>query len=60
MSGREILQALKSEKATRETPVVVISADATQGQIRELLAAGARAYLTKPLDVQQFLEVLDE
>jgi len=60
MSGREILQALKAEKATRETPVVVISADATQGQIRELLAAGARAYLTKPLDVQEFLEVLDE
>jgi len=59
MSGREILEALKVQPATREIPVVVISADATKGQVRELLAAGARAYLTKPLDVPQFLKVLD-
>jgi PAS domain S-box-containing protein len=59
MSGRQILAALKADVATREIPVVVISADATKGQIRELLAAGAFAYLTKPLDVQQFLQVLD-
>lgn len=60
MSGREILRALKAEKATWDIPVVVISADATKGQIRELLASGARAYLTKPLDVQRLLQVLDE
>jgi len=60
MSGREILRALKSEKATWDIPVVVISADATKGQIRDLLAGGAHAYLTKPLDVRQFLQVLDE
>jgi response regulator of citrate/malate metabolism len=40
--------------------VVVISADATRGQVGKFMAAGAQAYLTKPLDVQRFLEVLDE
>jgi response regulator of citrate/malate metabolism len=40
--------------------VIVISADATQSQVRDLMAAGAHAYLTKPLDIQQFLSVLDE
>ena len=37
-----------------------ISADATSGQIDRLLAAGARAYLTKPLDIQKLLVLLDE
>jgi CheY-like chemotaxis protein len=41
-------------------PVVVVSADATAGQTKRLLAAGASQYLTKPLDVTQFLEVVDE
>jgi CheY-like chemotaxis protein len=36
----------------------MISADATPGQIKRLLAAGATDYLTKPLDVRRFLEVV--
>jgi DNA-binding NarL/FixJ family response regulator len=40
--------------------VVVISADATTRQIQRLLAAGARNYLTKPLDIGQFFRVIDE
>ncbi len=43
-----------------EDLVVVISADATPGQIRRMRAAGARAYLTKPLDARWFLNLLDE
>jgi response regulator of citrate/malate metabolism len=39
--------------------VVVLSADATPGVIRRLLAGGALAYLTKPLDLGEFGELLD-
>jgi AmiR/NasT family two-component response regulator len=42
------------------SPVVVLSADATPGQIDRLLAAGAHAYVTKPLDVKPFIEILDK
>jgi DNA-binding NarL/FixJ family response regulator len=38
----------------------VISADASPGQVRRMLDAGARAYLAKPLDVDRLLAVLDE
>jgi DNA-binding NarL/FixJ family response regulator len=38
----------------------VISADATAGQIQRLMAAGARSYLTKPLDIGEFFRVIDE
>jgi DNA-binding NarL/FixJ family response regulator len=40
--------------------VVIISADATSRQIERLMAAGARAYLTKPLDIQEFFKIVDE
>ena len=60
MSGDELLARLRADPTTREIPVVVLSADATPGQVERLLASGARAYLTKPLDIGQFLAVVDD
>jgi PAS domain S-box-containing protein len=60
MPGWQVLAQLKSDHATRDVPVVVISADATSPQIKRLLSAGARAYLTKPLDIAEFFRVVDE
>jgi CheY-like chemotaxis protein len=59
MRGDEVLRRLKDDPATREIPVVVVSADATREQEERLLATGARAYLIKPLDVRHFLHVVD-
>jgi len=60
IGGEEVLRRLQADPETAAVPVVVVSADATTGQIQRLLAAGASQYLTKPLDVSQFLEVLDQ
>jgi len=57
--GREVLRRLRSYPETRDTPVVVISADATKTQIARLTAEGVTGYLTKPLDVRAFFELLD-
>ncbi len=57
--GAEVLRRLREEPRTARIPVVMVSADATPGEIRRLLEAGAEAYLTKPLDVRQFLDVVD-
>lgn len=59
MHGIDILHRLRSEPATMDLKVVVLSADANPHQISRLLAAGASAYLTKPLDVGKVLEFLD-
>jgi len=40
--------------------VAVLSADAISSHSERLLAAGAAAYLTKPLDVARLLALLDE
>lgn len=60
MPGEEVLQRLQADPRTKGTRIVVVSADALPGQTQRLQAAGAVAYLTKPLDVAQFLELIDE
>jgi protein-histidine pros-kinase len=58
--GLDVLEQLRADPATRHVPVVVTSADATPGQITRLKAAGADEYLTKPLDIPRFAEVVRE
>lgn len=60
ISGEEILRRLLDDPATASIPVVMVTADATTGQVQRLLSAGAAAYLTKPLDVARLLGLLDE
>ena len=55
-----VLQQLLADETTRDIPVVVLSADAMAEQVKRLKAAGAAAYLTKPLDVSEVLTMLDE
>lgn len=59
MPGHEVLHRLKADPATADIPVVVVSADATPGQVDRLIGSGAALYLTKPIDVEEFLAVLD-
>jgi PAS domain S-box-containing protein len=60
LRGHEVLARLRKDKTTQHIPVVVISADATAGQIQRLMKAGAHSYLTKPLDIAEFFRVVDE
>ena len=59
LHGDQVLSALKAEPATAAIPVVVLSADASPGVIRRLLAGGALAYLTKPIELAELGELLD-
>ncbi len=60
INGDEVLRRLREDPETRDIPVLIVSADATPLQIERMRAAGANDYLTKPLDVKRFLEVLNE
>lgn len=60
ISGEQVLARLLSDPRTVELPVVVISADASPGQAGRFVEAGARGYLTKPLDVTRFFALIDE
>jgi signal transduction histidine kinase/CheY-like chemotaxis protein len=60
INGEEVLQRLRDDPLLASTPVVIVSADATPGQIQRLLAVGAAAYLTKPIEVRDLLRLLDD
>lgn len=59
ISGLRVLQALRLTNGLETVPVIVVSADATRGQIAKLMAAGAADYVTKPLDVAVLLRAVD-
>jgi signal transduction histidine kinase/ActR/RegA family two-component response regulator len=59
LSGREVMHRLRADPNTRDIPIVIASADATPGRMRQLRQDGAFDYITKPLDLQRFLDVVD-
>jgi PAS domain S-box-containing protein len=58
LHGREVLEQLKSDPRTAAIPVVVVSADATSGQVERLMAGGATDYLSKPIDLDVLLKTI--
>lgn len=53
LHGDEVLRRVRANEATAGIPVILISADATDGQAERLLAQG---YLTKPLNIGAFIQ----
>jgi PAS domain S-box-containing protein len=59
MSGIQALKTLREDPATAHIPVLAISANAMPHDIKKGLEAGFLRYLTKPIDVKEFMEALD-
>ncbi|MBU0474482.1 MAG: response regulator [Bacteroidetes bacterium] len=57
--GSEVLKLLQANEITKSIPVVILSADAMSAQIEKLLKAGVKDYLTKPIDIVEFLRIVD-
>lgn len=60
ISGLELLRHLKRDPELADIPVIVVSADAIPQHAERALALGALHYVTKPVDVAQFLALVDE
>ncbi len=59
VDGRDICLRLKSEDATKNIPVVLLSAQ-TAAEVKEAASTcGADTYLTKPFDIDNLLDVLE-
>jgi CheY-like chemotaxis protein len=59
ISGFEALVILRSDPATAHIPVVAISANAMPRDIKKGLKAGFFGYITKPINVNEFMDALD-
>ena len=58
--GIEVLRSLQADSRWRALPVIVVSAESRPQRIDECFEAGATQFLTKPLDGQQLLRVIDD
>ncbi|MDR9499512.1 MAG: ATP-binding protein, partial [Hydrogenovibrio sp.] len=59
MDGYKVLKVLQSNPKLNKTPVIAITANAMGHDIERGKEAGFVDYLTKPLDVEQFLSAID-
>src|SRR5687768_903873 len=59
ISGIEALKILREDPATAHIPIVALSANAMPRDIAKGLEAGFFRYLTKPIKVNEFMDVLD-
>lgn len=57
--GDEVLRQLRSDEATAALPAVIVSAEDDAKLVQQAMQAGADAYITKPFDVTELLEVVD-
>lgn len=60
MSGLDALKILRRDRRTARIPVIALTANAMSRDVESGLAQGFFRYLTKPLDVRQFLAALDD
>ena len=56
--GREILQEIKQDDALRHIPVVILSTSQAEQDILHSYRLGANAFITKPVEIDQFFEVV--
>lgn len=59
VSGLEVCRYLRREPQTAHLPVIIVSAKARNEDIAEGLEAGATAYLTKPIPMEQLIRHIE-
>ncbi len=58
LSGREVLERIRSTHVLRPVPVIVLTTSRRFEDVQEVYAAGANTYIEKPNDFNRFVEVL--
>lgn len=60
MDGYEALRQIRSDEDLRHFPVFAVTAQAMVGDRERCLEAGADEYLSKPIDIDLLLQLLDK
>lgn len=59
IDGREVLLKLKTDEKLKTIPIVVLTTSQTEEDINTAYSTNANCYITKPVDLQQFIKVLN-
>jgi signal transduction histidine kinase len=60
MHGTEAFQRLQTITDTKNIPVIALTADAMDVDIKKAMNMGFADYITKPIDVPKFLKIIDK
>ena len=60
MDGTTAMKLLKQHEKTKDTPVIALSANSEKEFLDKVLLEGFSDYITKPIDVKQFMNTLDK
>ncbi len=58
MDGRELLAVIKADAELRRIPVVILTTSAAEQDILKSYNLHANCYITKPVDLEQFIAVV--
>ncbi len=59
VSGLDLIIALKADEALATVPIMAVTAYAGKGDEERIREAGAEAYVSKPISVMKFIEVVN-
>ncbi len=59
VDGLELTRRLKADPATRDIPVIALTAYAMRGDARKAAEAGCDDYVTKPIDVETLPAIIE-
>lgn len=60
MGGIEATRHLKNDPIVADIPIIVVSAWTSRDNREEALRAGAAKFITKPVQIEQFIEQINE
>jgi CheY-like chemotaxis protein len=58
LSGHEVLAAMRDDDDLRRMPVAILSTSSAEADVVRTYDLGANCYLTKPVDVDQYVHVV--
>lgn len=59
VSGLDLIEALKKDEQLAPVPIMAVTAYAGKGDEDRIRAAGAEAYVSKPISVMKFIETVE-
>lgn len=60
VSGLELIRLIRKDDDLAEVPIMAVTAYSAQGDEERIRAAGAQAYVSKPISVVKFAQTVDE
>ena len=60
INGIELMKLLRADDELNQVPILAVTAYAAQGDDERIRAAGAKAYVSKPISVTRFVETVEE